>query len=303
MPGRRAWQNNHVSILGTRVTRIEDPRFLTGQGTYIGNLDLPGAKHITFVRSTMAHARINGIDISDAASMPGIIAVLTAADVDLQPALPSIGLLNQKMRRPFLAIDVVRFVGDPLAMIISETKEQGADAVDLVVVDYTPLPALIDVAESAKNEMLLFPDAETNVVFSLPTPVNDETFAQCEVVVELEIENQRVAPAPMEVRAAAATWDGNRLTQWACSQGAHGARDGLSAALGLDKSQVRTITPDVGGGFGAKSGVYPEEILVGWAAKTLGYPVRWTETRSENMVGMGHGRGQRPSQTSPRTSP
>ena len=293
MPGGRAWQNNPVSILGTRVTRIEDPRFLTGQGTYIANLDLPGAKHITFVRSTMAHARINGIDISDAASMPGVIAVLTAADVDLEPALPSIGLLNQKMRRPFLAIDVVRFVGDPLAMIISETKEQGADAVDLVVVDYTPLPTLIDVAESAKNEMLLFPDAETNVVFSLPTPVNDETFAQCEVVVELEIENQRVAPAPMEVRAAAATWDGNRLTQWACSQGAHGARDGLSAALGLDKSQVRTITPDVGGGFGAKSGVYPEEILVGWAAKTLGYPMRWTETRSENMVGMGHGRGQR----------
>jgi carbon-monoxide dehydrogenase large subunit len=282
-----------VSILGNRVTRIEDPRFLTGKGTYIANLNLPGARHISFVRSSMAHAKIIGIDASEALSMPGVIAVLTAADVDMEPAKPSIPLLNQDMRRPFLAIDVVRFVGDPIAMIISETKEQGIDAAETVVVDYEPLPAVLDVADALTDTTVLFPEAKTNVVFTLPTPPDPSIFADCEVVVELAIENQRVAPAPMEVRAAAATWDGKRLTQWACSQGAHGARDGLAAALGLAKEDVRTITPDVGGGFGAKNGVYPEEILVGWAAKKLGYPVRWTETRSENMLGMGHGRGQR----------
>jgi carbon-monoxide dehydrogenase large subunit len=121
----------------------------------------------------------------------------------------------------------------------------------------------------------------------------EDIFKDCEVVVELTIENQRVAPAPMEVRACASVWDGTRLTQWACSQGAHGARDGIAEALGLEPSAVRVITPDVGGGFGAKSGVYAEEILVGWATKTLNAPVRWTESRTENMLSMGHGRGHR----------
>jgi carbon-monoxide dehydrogenase large subunit len=147
-----------VSILGNRVTRIEDPRFLTGKGTYIANLNLPGARHISFVRSSMAHAKIIGIDASEALSMPGVIAVLTAADVDMEPAKPSIPLLNQDMRRPFLAIDVVRFVGDPIAMIISETKEQGIDAAETVVVDYDPLPAVLDVADALTDTTVLFPE-------------------------------------------------------------------------------------------------------------------------------------------------
>jgi len=241
----------------------------------------------------VAHGQILAIDTSEALAMPGVIAVLIAKDVDLAPAAPSISMLNQQMLRPFLAIDVVRFVGDPVAMIISETPEQGADAVDAVVVDYNVLPTVIDVDESLSNKILLFPEVGTNVAFSLSMPVGADTFANCEVVVELAIENQRVAPAPMEVRSAAAIWDEKRLTQWACSQGAHSARDGLAKTLGLAKADVRVITPDVGGGFGAKNGVYPEEILVGWAAKKFAHPMRWTETRSENMLGMGHGRGQR----------
>ena len=282
-----------MSILGTRVVRIEDPRFLTGEGTYIANLPMPGALHLTFVRSSMAHARLTGIDASEALSMPGIRAVWTAADIDLAPAGPANGMMNKAMLFPYLAIDTVRYVGDLVVIVVSEDKTSGVDAAETVIVDYEPLPAVLDMDDSFSNRVLLHPDAETNVVLTFAARSNDDIFADCEVVVDLVIENQRVAPAPMEVRSCVSTWDGTRLTQWACSQGAHGARDGLAEVFGLEKSQVRVITPDVGGGFGAKSGVYPEEILVGWATRKLGVPVRWTESRTENMLAMGHGRAQR----------
>ncbi|MCX6515045.1 MAG: xanthine dehydrogenase family protein molybdopterin-binding subunit [Actinobacteria bacterium] len=282
-----------MSILGTRVVRIEDPRFLTGEGTYIANLPMPGALHLTFVRSSMAHARLLSIDASEALSMPGIRAVWTAADIDVAPAGPANGMMNKAMLFPYLAIDTVRYVGDLVAIVVSEDKTSGVDAAETVIVDYEPLPAVLDMDDSFSNRVLLHPDAETNVVLTFAARSNDDIFADCEVVVGLVIENQRVAPAPMEVRSCVSTWDGTRLTQWACSQGAHGARDGLAEVFGLEKSQVRVITPDVGGGFGAKSGVYPEEILVGWATRKLGVPVRWTESRTENMLAMGHGRAQR----------
>ena len=282
-----------MSILGTRVVRIEDPRFLTGEGPYIANLPMPGALHLTFVRSSMAHARITGIDASEALSMPGIRTVWTAADIDIAPAGPANGMMNQAMLFPYLAKDIVRFVGDLVAIVVSEDKTSGIDAAETVIVDYDPLPVVLDMDDSFSNKVLLHPDAETNVVLTFAARSNDDIFADCDVVVDLVIENQRVAPAPMEVRSCVATWDGTRLTQWACSQGAHGARDGLAEVFGLEKSQVRVITPDVGGGFGAKSGVYPEEILVGWATRKLGVPVRWTESRTENMLAMGHGRAQR----------
>jgi len=282
-----------MSILGTRVVRIEDPRFLTGEGTYIANLPMPGALHLTFVRSSMAHARLLSIDASEALSMPGIRAVWTAADIDIAPAGPANGMMNKAMLFPYLAIDTVRYVGDLVAIVVSEDKTSGVDAAETVIVDYEPLPVVLDMDDSFSNRVLLHPDAETNVVLTFAARSNDDIFADCEVIVDLVIENQRVAPAPMEVRSCVSTWDGTRLTQWACSQGAHGARDGLAEIFGLEKSQVRVITPDVGGGFGAKSGVYPEEILVGWATRKLGVPVRWTESRTENMLAMGHGRAQR----------
>jgi carbon-monoxide dehydrogenase large subunit len=226
-------------------------------------------------------------------SMPGIRAVWTAADIDIAPAGPANGMMNKAMLFPYLAIDTVRYVGDLVAIVVSEDKTSGVDAAETVIVDYEPLEAVLDMDDSFSNRVLLHPDAETNVVLTFAARSNDDIFADCEVVVDLVIENQRVAPAPMEVRSCVSTWDGERLTQWACSQGAHGARDGLAEVFGLDKSQVRVITPDVGGGFGAKSGVYPEEILVGWATRKLGVPVRWTESRTENMLAMGHGRAQR----------
>lgn len=282
-----------MSILGTRVVRVEDPRFLTGEGTYIGNLVLPGALHLSFVRSTMAHARLLDIDASDALAMPGVVAVWTAKDIDLAPAPPAHGFMNKGIRYPFIASDIVRFVGDIVAVVVSTDKSLGIDAAETVIVDYDPLPVVLDLDESFRNEVILHEEAGTNIVLTFAENSNEDIFSDCEVVVELTIENQRVAPAPLEVRACASMWDGTRLTQWACSQGAHGARDGIAEALGLDPSTVRVITPDVGGGFGAKSGVYAEEILVGWAARKLNTPVRWTESRTENMLSMGHGRGQR----------
>jgi|694.fasta_scaffold05298_4 carbon-monoxide dehydrogenase large subunit len=282
-----------MSILGTRVVRVEDPRFLKGEGTYIANLELPGALHLTFVRSSLAHGKIVSIDADDALAMPGVVAVWTAADIDLEPAPPAHGFMNKKIRFPFIASDTVRFVGDIVAVVVSTDKTLGTDAAEMVIVDYESLPVVLDMDESFRGEVLLHPDAESNIVLTFASDSNVDIFSNCDVVVDLVIENQRVAPAPMEVRACASVWDGERLTQWACSQGAHGARDGLAETLGLDKSQVRVITPDVGGGFGAKSGVYAEEILVGWAARKLNTPVRWTETRTENMVSMGHGRAQR----------
>ena len=282
-----------MSILGTRVVRVEDPRFLTGEGTYIGNLVLPGALHLSFVRSTMAHARLLDIDASDALAMPGVVAVWTAKDIDLAPAPPAHGFMNKGIRYPFIASDIVRFVGDIVAVVVSTDKSLGIDAAETVIVDYDPLPVVLDLDKSFRNEVILHEEAGTNIVLTFAENSNEDIFSDCEVVVELTIENQRVAPAPLEVRACASMWDGTRLTQWACSQGAHGARDGIAEALGLDPSTVRVITPDVGGGFGAKSGVYAEEILVGWAARKLNTPVRWTESRTENMLSMGHGRGQR----------
>ena len=209
-----------MSILGTRVVRLEDPRFLRGQGTYIANLDLPGALHLSFVRSAMARARITAIDTSAAASMPGVVAVWTAADIDLAP-VPGMFMLNQQVLRPYVASTDVRFVGEPVAVVVSETKEQGVDAAELVIVDYDHQAPVLDLDASYTNASLLHEGTGSNTVLEFAGPPDPATFADCEIVVELTIENQRVAPAPMEVRAAAAVWDAasERLTQWACSQG------------------------------------------------------------------------------------
>lgn len=281
-----------MSILGTRVVRLEDPRFLRGEGTYIANLDLPGAVHITYVRSTVAHARLLAVDVSAASEIPGVIAVYTGDDVDLAPVVPEPRLLNKDMVQPFVATDTVRFVGEVVAVVVSESASAGADAAALVEVDYDPLPNVLDPVVSLTGETLLHPDAGTNIALTFAANDSDDIFADCDVVVELDLVNQKVATAPLEVRSCAARWDDGRLTQWACSQGAHGARDGLARALGVEPENVRVVTPDVGGGFGAKSGVYVEEILVGWVARRLGRPARWTETRTENMLAMGHGRAQ-----------
>ena len=287
------------SILGNRVLRKEDPKFLTTGGKYVDDLlDEPlleNAVHVTYARSSVAHGRILSIDTSDAAAMPGVIAIFTGADLGLEP-VPS--AFNPAATRTLLAMDKVRYVGEPLAIIVSETREQGEDASEAVIVDYDVLEAFVDVEQAMTSSTLLYDACGSNVVFDttalgMPDNTGEDFFAGCEVTVKGRYMNQRVAPCPLEVRGAAAAWgpDG-RLTQWLSTQHAQGAPGPIAAANGVDVSQVRVKTPDVGGGFGAKIGTYPEDLLLGVVAKRVGRPVRWRETRSESMVGLGHGRAQ-----------
>ncbi len=285
-----------MSILGTNVRRVEDPALLTVGGTYVDDLAPADAIHATFVRSELPHAEIGGVDTAEAAAAPGIVGVYTAADLGLEPVSPSMPMLNQDMRRAWLASDRVRYVGEPVAVVVSETREAGVDAAELVAIDYQPLPAVISSAEALKDETLLYPDAGTNVAFAVPTQADDDFFDGCEVVLSLSFRNQRLAPCPLEPRATVARWsttgdDRPHLTQWSSTQGAHGTRDTLAAAMGVDEDQIRVICPDVGGGFGAKNGGYPEDLLVALLARQLDRPVRWAETRSESMLGLVHGRG------------
>jgi carbon-monoxide dehydrogenase large subunit len=292
-----------VSILGTRVLRTEDPRFLTTGGVYTADLRdgrLAGACHVFFVRAQLAHAQILGIDTTEAKQAPGVIAVFTADDLaDLPVAAPPMSMINGQMGQPLLARGTVRYVGDPVAAVVTEHPQQGEDAAELVDVTYGPLPAVVDYeAAAAAGEgsgTLLFPSAGTNVAatFGDPAKLDQSLFDGCEVVVSGTIVNRRVAPVPMETRAAAAVWgqDG-RLTAWVPNQGAQGTRTALAGLLAIDESKVRVITPDVGGAFGAKFGADPEHAVVAWVARQLGRPARWAETRYENMIGMTHGRAQ-----------
>jgi len=295
-----------MSILGTRVVRIEDPRLLTAGGTYVDDLRVPqlmGAARVTFVRSHHGHALIKGVDASAALAAPGVIAVLTYQDInDIPPPppppeggpppgseaapLPMGGVWQE----PLLAVDRVRFVGEPVAMVLTDDSYQGEDAAELVSVDYEPLPVVVDPADALAGQTLLFPDAGSNV--AVAHPAGDAAFDGCDVVVSRDIVNQRVAPVPLEGRAAAAMLVDGKLTVWVSTQNAQISRFVMAGAFGLDPDAIRVITPDVGGGFGAKVAIDRDAILVAWAARHTGRALRWVETRSENLVGMTHGRDQ-----------
>jgi carbon-monoxide dehydrogenase large subunit len=203
-------------------------------------------------------------------------------------------MMNKHMSRPILASDKVLHVGDPVAAVVTEQPYQGEDAVELVDVDYDVLPAVIDLADAESDKVLLYEQAGTNVgaTFGDASALDEHLFDECEVVTTRTIMNQRVAPAPMETRAAAAVWESGRLTAWIPNQGAQGTQAGLARLLGLTIEQVHIITPDVGGAFGAKFGADPEHGLVAWVARKLDHPARWTETRYENLIAMTHGRAQ-----------
>jgi carbon-monoxide dehydrogenase large subunit len=291
-----------VSILGTRVLRTEDPGFLTTGGVYTDDVvdeRLAGACHVFFVRSPIAHARIRSVDVSAALRAPGVSAAFTGADLADLPLLaaPMPGMIDERMGQPLLARDVARFVGEPVAVVITDDPYQGEDAAELVDVDYEPLPPVIGLADAAGGQAgVLFPDAGTNVAASFgdAAGLNGDLFDGCDVVVTRTIVNQRVAPAPMETRATAAVWgEDGRLTAWIPNQGAQGTRTALAEMLGIDPAGVRVITPDVGGAFGAKFGADPEHAVVCWVARRLGRAARWAETRNENLIAMTHGRAQR----------
>ncbi len=285
------------SILGNRVLRKEDPKFLTTGGVYVDDLRDPlleGALHVTYVRSSVAHGRILSIDTSGALDLPGVVAVYTAADLDLQPT-PSD--FNPMVTRGLLAIDKVRFVGEPVAVVVTSDPRVGEDAAEQVIVDYDVLPAVVDMEAAITSTTLIHEGAGSNVVFDttvlgIPENSGSAFFEGCEVVVTGRFLNQRVAPCPLEVRGSAVAWSDGRLVQWLSTQAAQGAKATIAKANGLEPDQVLVIAPDVGGGFGAKISCDPEEALLGVIAKKTGTPLRWRETRSESMMVMGHGRAQ-----------
>jgi aerobic carbon-monoxide dehydrogenase large subunit len=280
-----------------KSVRREDEALLRGRGTFIDGLRVPeleGACFATFVRSTIAHATITSIDTTEAAALDGVIGVYTASDLDVWPLPPRLPMMNKAMVRPMLADGVVRFVGEPVAIVIAASAAIAADALEHVVVEYAPLPVVTQLRDSLSERVVLHPAAGTNVSFRWTQPEFDsDPFAECEVVVDVTMRHARLNPSAIEPLAGAAVWgvDG-RLTAYVCSQRPAGAKYVIECALGLEPGTVRAIAPDVGGGFGSKSGYgcYPEDVVVAFVARLVGRPIRWAETRSEAMVAMGHGR-------------
>ena len=286
------------SILGNRVLRKEDPKFLTTGGKYIEDLNdepmFAGALHVTYVRSTVAHAKITNIDLSECKNAPGVVAVFTAQDLGLEEEPSG---FNPLAKRSHLASGKVRWVGELVAAIVTERADQGEDAAERAIIDYETLEPLIDLENAMTSTNLIYEECGTNIVMGtvemgMPDNTGDELFKDCEVVVKGRFMNQRVAPCPLEARGSAAAWIDGRLIQWISTQHAQGVRNEVVKANKIDAEQVRIITPDVGGGFGAKISAYSEELLLGNISKHVGKPVRWRETRSESMVGLGHGRAQ-----------
>lgn len=282
-----------MPLSGSPVRRLEDHRLLTGGARFVADLDLPDAACVTYVVSPVAHARITAIDVANARTLPGVIDIVTAAELALPPLPPVLPAYPAAMARSLLASDVVRFVGEPIVAIVAETEAAAEDAREAVIIDFDPLPAVVGIDAARAGEVLLFPDAGTNVALHAGGGRSEEAPEASEVVVDATFVSPRLAPAPMEPRAAAVRWeDDGRLTYWLSCQGAHPVRSLVCAVHGLDPAQVRVIVPDVGGSFGAKGRAYCEDLLLPVLARRAGRPVRWIPSRSDDMVGLGHSRAQ-----------
>ena len=290
------------SILGTSVVRVEDPDLLTGRTTFVDNTVVDGLLHMCFVRSPHAHARLGEIDVSDAVTMPGVVGVFTAADLGL-PAFHAFGAsLNDAAARPPLADGKVRFVGDPVVVVVADTKAHAADAADAVLVDYDPLPSVVDAeAALAPDAPMQFEAIGSNLAAGLRDPDDVDALGDAEVVIRGRFENQRIAVVPMEGNAIivvpsdhgpAHGGEPHDLTAYVSTQMPHMFGMLASRLLGVRKGGLRVITPHVGGGFGGKAGITAEHVVALGLARKLERPVSWVETRSENMLALPHGRSQ-----------
>jgi carbon-monoxide dehydrogenase large subunit len=281
------------SIFGSAVRRFEDPRFLRGEARFTDDIPIEGALRACFVRSMMPHARVNGLDASAALEQPGVVGIFAGDDLGLPP-LPPAGSVSapETFVYPVLAEGVVRFVGQPIAVVVAETSAQASDAAELVVVDYEPLGSVVGpVSALADGAPLLWPEHGSNEAESYDTDWDVDVLEDADVVVRATFVNQRIAPAPMETNAVAAIPDGDGgLTMYVSTQIPFDVRNDVADALGLERGRLRVIAPDVGGGFGAKLTVYPEQFVLAALAMRLGRPVRWIEPRSESMVSLTHGR-------------
>ena len=285
--------------IGQAVRRVEDARLLHGHGRYSDDVDLPRQVHAVLVRSPHAHATIGRIDTRDALAAPGVLAVLTGADLaaDGVRAMPTDRTRKRRdgapafaTPRPLLARERVRHVGDPVALVIADTRERAADAAERVAVEYEPLPAVVATADARRSGApVVWDDAPENVAFvwsAGPSDAVTRAFESAQHVTRLDFVVSRVAVAPMEPRAAVGDYDRRteRYTLHTGIQGPHGTRTLLAATLGVEQNRVRVVSADVGGSFGMRSGLYPEMALVLWAAKRLGRPVKWTSSRREGML-------------------
>jgi carbon-monoxide dehydrogenase large subunit len=282
--------------IGTRVHRVEDARLLQGRGTFVDDVVRPGMLHAVFVRSPFARARIRGIDSTAALALPGVRAVHTAAD--LNPGVheqwyTSMGKDIPDTPRPPLADDEARFVGDPVALVVAVDNYTAEDAVDLVDVDYEPLPPVVDYRSARDADALVHAGYAANVAGGLGAPVGDDLAAVFESAahdVAVTIEQQAYAPVPMETRGMIAEWSGEELTVWAATQAPHEVRMFLARLLGIGEHQVRVIMRDTGGGFGQKVMPMREDMCIALAALKVSCPLKWIEDRRENLLAAGMGR-------------
>jgi carbon-monoxide dehydrogenase large subunit len=285
--------------VGKALRRKEDPRLITGRARYVDDIALPGMLWASLVRSPEAHARIVSIDTSAAAERAGVHAVYTGQDMtDLEAALPMAWVppgveVNNPDHWP-LARDSVKHVGDPVAVVIGEDRYAVADAAEDVLVEYDPLPVVTDPEAALAGEPLLHEQFGTNQThtWSLGGGDLDAGFADADVVVERRVVNHRIAGGAIEPRGVLADYRAGALTVWTSTQVPHFVRVFLSVLLGISEERVRVIAPEVGGGFGSKLQVYGEEVVCAWASRKLDRPVKWIETRSENMAVTHQGRDQ-----------
>lgn len=278
------------SILGNSVKRKEDPSLLRGEDDFYDDLDVEGVGQVFFVRSPFAHATIGPVDVSEAASMPGVIAAHSADTLELAPFM-AFPLWPPAVGRPPLAKGKVRFVGDIIAVIVADSLAHAEDAAEEVLVDYEPLPVVTNAeAALASDAPILFEEHGSNVVFETAIG-DDDALDGAERIIEARVVSQRLAGIPMETNGCVAipNQDG-KLEVWVPSQNIFGVRDALLGDLGLESDQLRVAAPAVGGGFGSKAGNYNEFILTARLAMALDQPMKWTEQRSENMVAMNQGR-------------
>ncbi len=292
--------------IGAAVRRKEDRRFITGAGTYTDDIQRPGQTWAAFVRSPHAHARIAGVRTDTARKAPGVVAVLTGADLaaDKVGNLPAGWLIHSKDGTPMaepphpaLAKDTVRYVGDEVAVVIAETRDQAREAAALVEVDYQVLPAAVTVTQAVQpGAPLVHDQAKANTCYDWhlgDKAATDAAFARAAKVVSLDLVNNRLIPNAIEPRSAIGEYDRatGDLTLWTSSQNPHVIRLLLAAfTLGVPEHKLRVVAPDVGGGFGSKIFHYPEDFVVLWAARRIGRPVKWTATRSESFMSDAHGR-------------
>ena len=296
-PTRRPSAEPHV---GRPNRRREDPRLLRGRGRYVDDIDLRHQLHAAFVRSPHAHARVTSIDASAALERPGVRAVFTGADLvgEVGQAPMVWHPKDTEIRVPDswpLLRDRVACVGAPVALVLADRRYEAEDAAEAVEVGYEQLPVSAHPLEAlADDAPLVHPEFGTNVCFETSMGGGDleAGFAEADVILERTIVNHRIAAVPMEPRGAIADPRGSRVALWTSTQNPHLARTYITRQLGWDEDRLRVIVPDVGGGFGCKANVYGEETLVCWSAAKLGRPVKWIESRSENMISTNHGRAQ-----------